>query len=208
MKVKVIYESDIDAALLGTGLSFGRTSDMSIEDIQDNKDGIRDKMLDVVRKLAPMGNGHNKAIRQVIIALDVTAPLYWWKQMATYQVGTVTQSESTMHTIMKKPFTPDDFELDHPDSPFVRTFIGVLNSLRTAYLESDNAAEKRVMWRDLIQYLPESYLQRRIITANYETLRCIFRQRKGHKLDEWATFIDDVYNGLKYNEFVRDIYYA
>lgn len=208
MQVKVIDESGYNAALLGLGLSYGKTSDMSLDDFECEGDEVIESLTHIALKLAGKGNAHNKFLRQIQVVLDITAPLYWWKQADTYKIGTVAQSESTMHTICAKPFTIDDFELDHPDSPFVRTFIGVLNSLRIGYLESENEAEKKIMWRDLIQYLPESYIQRRIVTCNYEVLRCIFKQRHGHKLGEWRTFINEVYKQIKKPEFVSDIYYA
>lgn len=207
MKVKVIYESDIDAALLGTGLSYSRTSDMSIEDVQANKEGIRDKMLGVVRKLAPMGNGHNKAIRQTIIAIDVDAPFSFHKQLDTYHIGTVEQSESTMHCLTKKPFTKDDFEPFY-DETYIDYVVGWLNVRREIYLNSQDIEIKKQCWDDMVNGLPCGYRQRRIFTCNYETLRCIFKQRAGHKLGYWKTFIDTVYAGVRFPEFLKDVHDA
>ena len=205
MQVKVIYESDIDAALLGTGLSYNRTSSMSIDDIQANKDSIRDKMLAVVRKLAPMGNGHNKAIRQTIIAIDVDAPFSFHKQLDTYHIGTVEQSASTMHTLTKNPFKQDDFEPFY-DKRYIDFTINWLNEKREIYLNTQDKDIKQQCWEDMVNGLPCGYKQRRIFSCNYETLRCIFRQRIGHKLGHWKTFIDSVYSGVKYPEFLNDIY--
>lgn len=208
MNVKVISESGYNAALFGLGLSYGKTSGMSIEDFECKADDVVNALNLVTLKLAGKGNAHNKFLRQIQVVLDITAPLYWWKQFDTYKIGTVAQSESTMHTICAKPFTANDFELDEPDALFVPQFLLVLNGLRELYLSAENTDEKRAVWRKIIQYLPESYMQRRIVTCNYEVLRCIFKQRHGHKLDEWATFINEVYKQIKKPEFVSDIYYA
>ena len=208
MQVKVINESGYNAALLGLGLSYGKTSDMSLDDFECEGDDVVEALRLITLKLAGKGNAHNKFVRQIQVVLDIKAPLYWWKQFDTYKIGTVAQSESTMHTICAKPFTTNDFELDVPDALFVPQFLLVLNDLRDLYLTAENIIEKRAVWRRIIQYLPESYMQRRIVTCNYEVLRCIFRQRHGHKLAEWQTFIDEVYKQLKCPEFVSDIYYA
>ena len=204
MKVRVIYESELDAALIGTGLSFGRTSGLEIEDIQNNKEGIRDKMLGVVRKLAPMGNGHNKAIRQTLIAIDITAPLSWWKQADTYKVSTVAQSESTIHTLTKYPFKKEDFEPFY-DRRCLDFTINWLNELRETFLNTQDPDLKQQCWEDMVNGLPCGYMQRRIFTCNYETLRCIFRQRAGHKLGHWKTFINSVYEGIRHREFLQDL---
>lgn len=208
MQVKVIDESGYNAALLGLGLSYGKTSDMSLDDFECEGGDVVEALRLITLKLAGKGNAHNKFLRQIQVVLDITAPLYWWKQFDTYKIGTVAQSESTMHTICAKPFTVADFELDSPAALYVDQFLSVLNTLRDAYMMETDADMKRKIWRDLIQYLPESYLQRRVVSLNYEVLRCIFRQRKGHKLAEWQTFIDEVYKQLKRPEFVSDIYYA
>lgn len=206
MKVKVIYESGYNAALFGLGLSYGKTSGMSIEDFECKADDVVNALNLVALKLAGKGNAHNKFLRQIQVVLDISAPLYWWKQADTYKVGTVAQSESTMHTICAKPFTAADFELDDPDALYVQQFLSVLNALRNGYLAADDERKKNV-WRQIIQYLPESYLQRRVVSLNYEVLRCIFRQRAGHKLGEWRTFIDSVFSKVQCTEFLEDVYH-
>lgn len=400
MKVSVISENGLDAALLGIGLNFGLTSEMTLEDIKNNKDGVRDRLMAIAMKLSPMENAHNKFLRQISICLDIKAPTYWWLQMDQYRIGVTSSSESKMHSLTKRPFTSEDFsiqdmsgyrkiveqsfpEIDedseewakikqyddvlvstqgrvkrlawsrkcsdgtthffkermytptvnnfgyahitireqdgkpkiynihrlvaetfipNPNNKpqvnhingnkldnrtenlewvtakentqkavedgikpknyacyqgkfteeeredifrrwengetqaeiakslgvyssrvhslvrgkccyrkyinefqqFKKTIIDPLNELREEYLETKDKA----VWRTILQLTPISYRQRRIVSCNYQTLRTIFRQRKGHKLHEWATFIDDVYKGLKYPEFVSDIYYA
>ena len=210
MQVKVINESGLEAALFGLGLSYGKTSGMSLDDLEtENGEPVAESLSLVALKLASKGLAHNKFLRQIQVVLDITAPLYWWKQMDTYKIGTVAQSESTMHTIMKKRFDVEDFEFDDTDPPFVHKVIRYLNDLRLSYQSAKEGGTLRhAIWRKIIQSLPESYLQRRIVTCNYEVLRCIFKQRKGHKLAEWQTFIDEVYKQLKRPEFVSDIYYA
>ena len=202
MIVKVLSEHGIEEALLGLGLSFGKTSAMARLDTESCA-----AMVEIAKKLAPKGLAHNKFLRQISLWLDVTAPIYWWKQMDTYKVGTVAQSESTMHTICAKPFEAADFELDDPDALYVQQCLSVLNALRDDYLAADDERKKAV-WRQIIQYLPESYCQRRIVSCNYEVLRCIFRQRAGHKLGEWRTFIDSVFANVLCTEFLEDVYHA
>lgn len=203
MQVAVISEYGVDEALIGLGLSFGKTSGMSRLDPETRSD-----MLHVAEKLAPKGLAHNKFLRQISVYLSVRASIYWWKQFDTYKIGTVAQSESTMHTICARDFSPSDFELDEPDALYVQRFLSVLNAIRDTYMAEEDSEKKKALWRQIIQYLPESYLQRRIVSLNYEVLRCIFRQRAGHKLGEWKQFIDRVFAKVRYPGFLADVYYG
>ena len=202
MKVEVISEYGLDEALLGLGLSYGKTSEL-----KKLTPAFRADMLDIAKKLASKGLAHNKFLRQIAVYLDVTAPFYFHKQLVTYKIGVTTQSESTMHTIMRKPFSSLQFEIDNFDS-FDTMTINNLNSLRDKYLSSNNKEEKQQIWNKVIQTLPCSYLQRRIISANYEVLRAIFKQRAKHKLGLWKIFIDSVYRQINYPEFLWDVYNA
>lgn len=146
--------------------------------------------LDLAKRLRKAGSDHRKYIRQIIVSVDITAPLYWWKEFDTYKVGTVANSTSTMHKIHSKPFSMDDFSHDHmtPETlSFMETVVERLESIRNHYLENGKNKED---WYDLIQLLPSSYHQMRTCTMNYETLINIYHARKSHKLAEWHTLCD------------------
>lgn len=142
-------------------------------------------------KLARAGSDHRKYLRQVIVTMDITAPLYWWKEFDTYKVGTVANSCSTMHKIHASPFTREDFSCDRltPDA------LAVLDSL-IAYLESERVkfceSKDRSHWHNMIQLLPSSYNQMRTVTLNYEVLINMYYARKNHKLAEWHTLCDAI----------------
>ncbi len=145
--------------------------------------------LDLAKRLAHAGSDHRKYLRMVFVSVDITAPLYWWKEYDTYKVATVANSTSTMHKIASKPFSLDDFSCDHMTSAtleFMKTVVERLESLRLSYLET----KSKDTWYDMIQLLPSSYNQMRTCTFNYETLINIYRARKNHKLEEWHTFCD------------------
>lgn len=145
--------------------------------------------LGLAKRLARAGSDHRKYLRQVFVSVDVTAPMYWWKEYDTYKVATVANSTSTMHKIHSKEFSCDDFSLDKLDEDslaFFDTIIAKLEELRLKYVETKN----KQYWYDIIQLLPSSYNQMRTCSLNYETLINIYYARKGHKLDEWHTFCD------------------
>lgn len=143
--------------------------------------------LDLGRRLRKAGSDHRKFIRQIFVSVDITAPLYWWKEYDTYKVATVANSTSTMHKIHSKAFELDDFSHDHltKDSlEFMGVIINRLESIRQKFV----AEKKKEDWYDLIQLLPSSYNQMRTCTMNYETLVNIYFARRNHKLQEWHTF--------------------
>lgn len=143
--------------------------------------------LDLGRRLRKAGSDHRKFIRQIFVSVDITAPLYWWKEYDTYKVATVANSTSTMHKIHSKAFELDDFSHDHltKDSlEFLGVIIDRLESIRQKFV----AEKKKEDWYDLIQLLPSSYNQMRTCTMNYETLVNIYFARRNHKLQEWHTF--------------------
>ena len=145
--------------------------------------------LGLAKRLARAGSDHRKYLRQIFISVDVTAPMYWWKEYDTYKVATVANSTSTMHKIHSKEFSRDDFSLDKLDEDsmaFFDTIIAKLEKLRLKYTETKD----KQYWYDIIQLLPSSYNQMRTCSLNYETLINIYYARKGHKLDEWHTFCD------------------
>lgn len=145
--------------------------------------------LDLAKRLRKAGSDHRKFIRQIFVSVDITAPLYWWKEYDTYKVATVANSTSTMHKIHSKPFERADFSCDHMTDgtlAFMDTVIERLEKIRLEYIETKDKAQ----WYDLIQLLPSSYNQMRTCTMNYETLVNIYFARQHHKLTEWHEFCD------------------
>ena len=145
--------------------------------------------LDLAMRLAKAGSDHRKYLRMVFVSVDVTAPLYWWKEYDTYKVATVANSTSTMHKIHSKPFSIDDFSWHHMTDgtkKYMETVVSELENIRLRFKETKSKDD----WYDMIQLLPSSYNQMRTCTFNYETLINIYRARKNHKLAEWHTFCD------------------
>lgn len=155
---------------------------------------IGENDMDLMKRLRKAGTDHRKFMRMITVYVDITAPLYWWKEFDTYKVGTVANSCSTMHKIHAKEFAIDDFSherlIDGEDfmydlmSPSAHLYstIGMLNRSRDKYLETK---DKKYWWQ-MIQLLPSSYNQKRTVMLNYETLNNIYKSRKHHKLDEWS----------------------
>ena len=142
-------------------------------------------------KLARAGSDHRKFLRQVIVSMDIFAPLYWWKEFDTYKVGTVANSTSTMHKIQAKEFTRADFSCDRMSEDclgVLDTVIDYLESERIKFLETKD----RTHWHNMIQLLPSSYNQLRTVTMNYEVLINIYYARRNHKLAEWRTLCDEI----------------
>lgn len=143
--------------------------------------------LSLAVRLCKSGSDHRKFIRQILVSVDITAPLYWWKEYDTYKVATVANSTSTMHKIHSKAFGREDFSCDHMTEETLEQFdrvIAYLELLRGKFLETKD----KKYWYDMIQFLPSSYNQLRTCTLNYETLVNIYHARKNHKLEEWHTF--------------------
>ncbi|MBQ4112114.1 MAG: hypothetical protein IJD38_04880 [Clostridia bacterium] len=146
--------------------------------------------LDFGHRLAVSGSDHRKFLRQVFVTVDITAPLYWWKEFDTYKVGTVANSTSTMHKIHAKAFERDDFSHDRLDEgglALLDATIGYLEAERQKFLANK---EDRQPWHNIIQMLPSSYHQMRTVTLNYENLINIYYARRNHKLAEWHTLCD------------------
>lgn len=145
--------------------------------------------LDLARRLAKAGSDHRKYLRQIFVSVDITAPLYWWKEYDTYKVGTVANSTSTMHKLHAKPIELDDFSTDHLTDAAIEAMQSLISFLETRRLDFI-ATKDKAAWYDLIQLLPSSYNQMRTCTLNYENLINIYYARKNHKLDEWHTLCD------------------
>lgn len=181
--------------------------------------------INLMTRLRNSGTDHRKFMRMLIVYLDITAPLYWWKEFDTYKVGTVTNSCSTMHKIADKEFTLDDFSHEHLNcepyhrnwiesasvdeditSPhkvwmtpldILRCTIEMLNAYRESYLETKDKQD----WWQMIQLLPSSYNQKRTVMLSYEVLANMYKSRKNHKLNEWHTFCDWI-ESLPYSELI------
>lgn len=160
---------------------------------------------DLMTRLRNSGTDHRKFMRMITVYLDITAPLYWWKEYDTYKVGTVANSCSTMHKIHDKEFTMEDFSTEHlyPEvrEAFENTIIKFLNEARKTYNFLSDTPSKKDAWWQMIQILPTSYNQRRTVMLNYEVLANIYKSRKNHKLDEWHIFCDWI-EDLPYSELI------
>lgn len=176
---------------------------------------------DLMKRLRNAGTDHRKFMRMITVYVDITAPLYWWKEFDTYKVGTVANSCSTMHKIAAKEFTLEDFSHEHlyaeddiggmyysqtaeeefTSSDVLKVIIEALNNYRTMFLKTK---DKKYWWQ-MIQLLPSSYNQRRTVMLNYEVLANMYRSRKNHKLDEWHTFCDWI-KTLPYSELITGIF--
>ena len=163
--------------------------------------------LNLAQRLIKAGPDHRKFLRQIFVSVDITAPLYWWKEFDTYKVGTVSNSCSTMHKIHAKEFTLDDFSHEQlkPNGKAIRALkitIETLNEFRDMYNNGFQNVEpkNKVVWYQMIQLLPTSYNQKRTITLTYETLRNIRGSRRNHKLDEWSIGFMEWIDSLPYAE--------
>ena len=154
----------------------------------------------LLKNLTIAGPEHRKWNRMVTVTMDITAPLYWWKEYDTYKVGTVANSCSTMHKIQAKEFTLDDFSHEHL-LPVVRERLEEDIEWLNHYRELYNEHKDKDFWWQMIQMLPTSYNQKRTVHLNYEVLGSMYHQRRHHKLDEWVEFCDTI-NTLPYSEFI------
>lgn len=192
----------------------------SHEKSDTHKDDVGEADISLAQKLIRAGTEHRKFMRQIFVSMDITAPLYWWKEMETYKIATTSNSESTMHTLSKNPITESCFSFDpefveekcqikvaqtpdyewgasqEPVSRLIDIVVEGCENLRATYLETKDIR----YWRALIQLLPSSWNQKRTWTADYEVLMNIVRQRHLHKLSEWREFCEIVLNDCKYFE--------
>ena len=156
--------------------------------------------LDLMKRLRNAGTDHRKFMRMIAVYIDVTAPLYWWKEFDTYKVGTVANSCSTMHKIAEKEFTLEDFSCEHLtpwNETVLANLIVELNANRDRYLQTKEKED----WWQMIQLLPSSYNQKRTVMLNYEVLANMYKSRKDHKLDEWRNFCSWI-KTLPYSELI------
>lgn len=162
--------------------------------------GENDK--DLMTRLIRGGAPHRKFLRQIFVSVDITAPLYWWKEFDTYKVGTTANSCSTMHKIHAKKFTVEDFSVEHllaENAVYFGKTIERLNNARNKFLKTKN----KEYWWQMIQLLPTSYNQKRTVTMTYENLLNMLKYRRGHKLDEWRMFCDWILT-LPYGSLLKE----
>jgi len=145
--------------------------------------------MDLMRRLYKGGSEHRKYLRMITVYMDITAPLYWWKEFDTYKIGTVANSCSTMHKLDSRDLILDDFSHDKMFGQSIRLLQEVIDEINY-YRSMFKTHKDKNFWWQMIQLLPSSYNQRRTVTMNYETVMTIIRQRTGHKLDEWNIFVD------------------
>ena len=198
---------------------YGCSGNCPCEDIDGRCDCcfIGPNDLDLMKRLRNAGTDHRKFMRMITVYVDITAPLYWWKEFDTYKVGTVANSCSTMHKIAEKEFTIDDFSHEHlyagddidgmyysttaeeefTSNDVLKVVIEALNNYRKQYL----ITKDKKYWWQMIQLLPTSYNQKRTVMLNYEVLANIYKSRLNHKLDEWHTFCDWI-ESLPYSELI------
>ena len=182
-------------------------SERKYENIRDSEGYlvIGPNDLDLMMRLRNAGTDHRKFMRMITVYVDITAPLYWWKEFDTYKVGTVANSCSTMHKIHDKEFTLADFSTEHlyPEvrEAFENTIIKYLNEARKTYNFLSDTPSKKDAWWQMIQLLPSSYNQKRTVMLNYEVLANIYKSRRNHKLDEWHTLCDWI-ERLPYSELI------
>ena len=165
---------------------------------------IGDADYTLMKQLAGAGASHAKYRRYINVTVDITAPLYWWKEFDTYKVGTVANSESTMHTVMRDEFYIEDFSNEHLDDEALVTLsrlVYKLNCWRLEYITTEHPEIRKRIWYKIIQLLPSSFNQRRTVQLNYEVLAHIWKDRKNHKLDEWREgFCKEFIQTLPYSE--------
>lgn len=182
---------------------------------------VGQKDYDLMKRLRNAGTDHRKFMRMITVYVDITAPLYWWKEFDTYKVGTVANSCSTMHKIADREFTLEDFSREHlyaeddisgmyysqtaeeefTSTDVLKVIIEALNNYRTMFLETKDKS----YWWQMIQLLPSSYNQRRTVMLNYEVLANMYKSRKNHKLDEWHILCEWT-KGLPYSELITGIF--
>lgn len=168
---------------------------------------IGEKDLDLAKRMIKAGASDRKFLRQIMVCMDITAPLYWWKEIDQYKVATTTNSCSTMHKLATTPITKDCFSFDGSDiegfefkDAIVDGIISSCEKLRQAYSETKDKG----YWRLLVQLLPNAWNQKRTYTCNYETLKNIVSQRRGHKLSEWREFIEQIESLPYYKELIAN----
>ena len=191
MKINIIETSGENTALFGIGLSYGITSTYKSCTALHLYNDLYNKLLKIADTLAHKQGGHNKFLESINISLDITAPRYWWSEFDTYRVGVTKQSESTIHTITKRPLTQRDFQ-----GTVVAETLTFLNELIERYNNTPYLVTQQALFHHIKNNLPEGYLQRRIVVLNAKTLQNIIAQRHNHRLYEWKKFCTSIYDNF------------
>ena len=202
LKVDKICVMNMENAIRGARNPMNSWARMDSYYDEDGNFVLGENDLSLAGKLAKAGSDHRKFLRQIFVTMDITAPLYWWKEFDTYKVGTVANSTSTMHKIQAKEFTREDFSCDRMSEDCLAALDAVI-----AYLEGERVkfveTKERQHWHNMIQLLPSSYNQMRTVTMNYEVLINIYYARKTHKLAEWHVLCDAIENLPYADELIR-----
>lgn len=190
---QMVNDDWLREVMMGVRNSFN-SWDKSDTDMNGTEVIFGDGDYDLLKQLSRCDASERKFLRQIPILMVIEAPLYWWKEFDTYKVGTTSNSCSTMHTIMKKPFDYTMFSTDQLlmiGEVALDNYISELNNIRNRWLECDDSpALKKKLWYNIIQLLPSSWMQKRTVSLNYEVLKNIYKQRRCHKLVEWRKFCD------------------
>ncbi|MBR3806017.1 MAG: hypothetical protein IKJ13_04175 [Clostridia bacterium] len=193
LKVEQISVMNFENAIRGARNPMNSWAKMDSYYDEDGNYVLGENDISLATRLAKAGSDHRKFLRQVMVSMDITAPLYWWKEFDTYKVGTVANSTSTMHKIQAKEFSREDFSCDRMSEDC----LDVLDSV-IAYLEGERIkfieTKEKQYWHNMIQLLPSSYNQMRTVTMNYEVLINIYYARRHHKLAEWHVLCDAIEN--------------
>lgn len=181
MKIKTLQVDGIGPAI------HAMRNPMDSWDRSDTKQGsVGEKDRQLSEKLAKAGPEHAKHLRMIQVWAEIEAPRYWWTEFDTYRAGVEKLSCSTMHRLMARPLTIDDFEHDSLNEDYAKIMLESINNSMEVYRFTNDPEKKKEVWRGIIQALPQSYIQRRTVMMSYAALRNIIKQRKGHKLKEWA----------------------
>ena len=191
LKVERISVMNMENAIRGARNPLNSWAKMDSYYDEEGNFVLGENDLSLGRRLAVAGSDHRKFLRQILVSMDITAPLYWWKEFDTYKVGTVANSCSTMHKIQAKPFVREDFSCER----LTDDAMAVMDSI-IAYLEEERSkfvdTKDKSHWHNMIQLLPSSFNQMRTVTLNYEVLINIYYARRHHKLAEWHTLCDAI----------------
>ncbi len=193
LKVERISVMNFENAIRGARNPLNSWARMDSYYDEDGNYVLGENDMSLASKLAHAGSDHRKYLRQIMVSMDITAPLYWWKEFDTYKVGTVANSTSTMHKIQAKEFSREDFSCDRMDGDCLKALDAVIAFLEAERVKFIETKEKQP-WHNMIQLLPSSYNQMRTVTMNYEVLINIYYARRHHKLAEWHVLCEAIEN--------------
>lgn len=191
LKVERIYVMNMENAIRGARNPMNSWARMDSYYDEKGNFVLGENDLSLATKLAKAGSDHRKFLRQIMVSMDITAPLYWWKEFDTYKVGTVANSTSTMHKIQAKEFSREDFSMERMTGDAEKMMDAVIACLETERVKFNETKDKAA-WHNMIQLLPSSFNQMRTVTMNYEVLINIYYARRHHKLAEWHVLCEAI----------------